>query len=152
MQYQPTGHGSVLTVAPGWHMMPGEQAVHDGEAGAGEKKPSPHSVQVRAPAIEVEPAGHAEHVAFELWLVSAEAVPAEHARGAAPRPGQKKPAGHATVLFVAPPLHQTPGLQAAGAAAAAQKKPAGHGTELLVAPPAQKIPSEHGAQARGFAE
>jgi len=51
-----------------------------------------------------------------------------------------------TVLFVAPPLHQMPALQAAGARPAAQKKPAAHGTVLLVAPPAHWMPAGQAEQ------
>ena len=68
---------------------------------------------------------------------------AGQAAGAAPEPGQYQPAGHSTVLVVAPPAQKMPAEQAAGAAPPpVQKKPGAHGTVLFVAPGPHWMPGE----------
>lgn len=121
--------------------MPAEQPVHEGVPAAALKDPRGQSVQEELPSFENEPAGQFEHVVLEIAPIAVEAVPALHPTGAAPEPAQKKPGGHATVLFAAPPGQKMPAEHATGAAPAAQKKPAAHGTVLFVAPPAHWMPA-----------
>jgi len=75
-------------------------------------------LQAALPAIAKEPAGHCAHVATLAWPVAEEEVPAGHRTGAAPA-GQYQPAGHATVLELAPARPAT--------AAAGQYTPAEQG-------------------------
>ena len=70
-------------------------------------------MQEVAPALEALPAGHAAHDVLVLWPVRDEAVPAAHNTGAAPA-GQYEPAGHVTVLLVAPPAQKIPACAEGG--------------------------------------
>ena len=94
------------------------------------------------PAAEPEPGLQLEHTEAALAPVAADAVPAAHATGAAPPPGQYQPWGHVTAFDVALPLQRMPALQIAGAMSGGQDQPFGHATELFVAPPLQKMPAE----------
>ena len=58
-QYQPAGHCSVFTDAPGKQRMPGEQKAHEGEPVVALNVPSGQRAQVVLPAVENEPAGQA---------------------------------------------------------------------------------------------
>jgi hypothetical protein len=82
--------------------------------------PAPQLLQAVLPAIANWPAGHCAHAATLVWPVAAEKVPAGHRTGAEAA-GQYQPAGHVTVLELAPARP--------AAAAAGQKKPAEHGEQ-----------------------
>jgi hypothetical protein len=127
-EYVPAGH-AVHAVAPNGATEPTAQAVHDDKP-ATEELPAAHCEHAEAPipaadpagqmvheaepAAETEPGAQVEHTEALLAPVADEFVPAAHATGAAPLPGQYQPCGHVTVFDVALPLQNLPAEHTSG--------------------------------------
>ena len=92
--------------------MPLEQLPHT--AGDEEYVPAGHAVHEAEAAAETMPGAQLEHTEATLAPVDADAVPAAHATGAAPLPGQYQPCGHVTVFDVALPLQNLPAEHTSG--------------------------------------